>query len=179
VTQIETPQFYLGPSDFKLFKVPPMTFTKKISSVAQHLNPRAPLARTGESSSNPQPPTMSDSDPLSINCWLLGDDYKHVFQVEIPRNKVVGHLKDAIKVKNHVSLNDIDAHTLILYKVSIECTPQLAEHVAALKLNENEELLPWDELSEVFANGLPRKHLHVVVETPSGAWVYVGLSSLR
>ena len=74
--------------------------------------------------------------------------------VEISRNKVVHHLKDAIKVKNHASLNDIDAKILILYKVSIEYTPLLAEHVAALELNEN--LLPFDELSEVFANELLR-----------------------
>jgi hypothetical protein len=86
-------------------------------------------------------------------------------------------LKTAIKVERHHSLNDIVASTLILYKVSIECTPQLAEHVAALELNE--KLLPLNELSEVFANELLRKHVHVVVETPSGAWVYVGLSSLR
>jgi Crinkler effector protein N-terminal domain len=120
---------------------------------------------------------MPDTDPLSINCWIMGDDYRRVFPVKISSNEVVGHLKDAIKVNKHPSLNDIDASTLILYKVSIECTPQLAERVAALELNE--ELLPLDELSEVFANGLLRKHLHVVVKTPSGAWVYVGLSSLR
>jgi Crinkler effector protein N-terminal domain len=96
---------------------------------------------------------MSDSDPLSINCWILGDHYEHVFTVEISRNKNVNRLKDAIKVENHPSLNDIDADTLILYKVSIEHTPQLAEHVAALELNE--DLPPLYKLSEVFANGLP------------------------
>jgi hypothetical protein len=120
---------------------------------------------------------MPDSDPLRINCWILGDDYMHVFVVEISRNEIVHDLKTAIKVEKHPFLNDIDANTLILYKVSIQCTPQLAEHVAALELNE--KLLPWVELSEVFANGLLPKHVHVVVETPSGAWVYVGLSSLR
>ena len=101
----------------------------------------------------------------------------HVFVVEISRNKLVDDLKTAIKVERHPSLNDIDASTLILYKVSIEYTPQLAEHVAALELNE--KLLPLDELSEVFANGLLPEHVHVVVEIPSGAWVYVGLSFLR
>jgi len=120
---------------------------------------------------------MSDADPLSINCWILGDDYMHVFVVEISRNKVVDHLKKAIKVEAHPLLNDIVASTLILYKVSIEYTPQLAEHVTALKLNE--KLLPFDELSEVFANKLLRKHVHVVVETPFGAWAYIDLSSLR
>jgi hypothetical protein len=116
------------------------------------------------------------SDPLTINCWIVGDNYMAAFPVEISRNKLIAHLKEAIKVERPALLNDIDAPDLILYKVSINFTPQLAEHVAALELNE--QLLPFDELSEVFANGLPRKHVHVVVETPSGAWVYVGLSSL-
>jgi hypothetical protein len=138
---------------------------------------RAPLPQTGESSSNPQPPTMSDSDPLSINCWILGSHNNHVFSVEISRNKDVNHHKKAIKVENHHSLNNIDADTLILYKVSIEHTPQLAEHVTALELNE--DLPPLYKLSEVFANGLSCNHVHVVVENPSGACVYVGLSSLH
>ena len=67
-------------------------------------------------------------------------------------------------------MKHIDADDLILYKVSISFSPQLAEHAAALGLNE---LLPLDELSGVFANGLLDAHVHVVVEIPSGAWVYV------
>ena len=120
---------------------------------------------------------MSDPDLLCINCWILGDDCTHIFVVEISRNEVVANLKTAIKVARHPSLNDIDASTLILYKVSIEYTPQLAEHVAALELNE--KLFSLDELSKVFANGLLPGHVHVVVVIPSGAWEYVGLSSLR
>ena len=68
---------------------------------------------------------MSDSDPLSINCWILGDHYEHVFTVEISRNKNVNRLKDAIKVENHPSLNDIDADTLILYKSPSNIPPNL------------------------------------------------------
>ena len=120
---------------------------------------------------------MSDPDLLCINCWILGDDCTHIFVVEISRNEVVYDLKEAIKVKTHPLLNDIVTSTLILYKISIEYTPQLAEHVAALELNE--KLLPLDKLSKAFANGLLPEHVHVVVEIPSGAWVYVGLSSLR
>jgi hypothetical protein len=160
----------------------PESYLSRGSPLSEKLFPgsvrrRVQLPRTGESSSNPQPPTMSDSGPLSINCWILGDHYEHVFTVKISRNENVDDLKDAIKVKKHHSLNDIDADTLILYKVSIEHNPQLAEHVAALELNE--DLPPLYKLSEVFANGLPWNHVHVVVETPSGACVYVGLSSLR
>ena len=122
---------------------------------------------------------MSDSDPnLTINCWVLEDDYNNLFKVEISRNKDVTDLKECIKAKNDHLLKDIDARTLILYKVSIQHSPQLAEHVSALELADL-RLNPCDDLSEVFANGLPRKHVHLVVEVPSGAWLYVVLSSLR
>jgi crinkler effector protein len=120
---------------------------------------------------------MSDSD-ITIICWFLGDLYEHVFGVEISRNETVATLKDAIKAENQNTLNDIDADCLILYKVSIPCTSQLAEHATALELDKL-ELNSLDELSEIFANGLLPKHVHVVIEIPSGAWVYVVLSSLR
>lgn len=71
-------------------------------------------------------------------------------------------------------MKHIDADDLILYKVSISFSPQLAEHAAALGLNE---LLPLDELSGVFANGLLDAHVHVVVEMVRGYTSY--LSSLH
>ncbi len=119
---------------------------------------------------------MSGSD-LSIYCWILGDRYEHVFQVEISRNKIIATLKDAIKAEKQNTLKDIDTCSLILYKVSIPYTPQLAEHATALELDEL-KLNSFDELSEVFVNGLLHKHVHVVVEIPSGVWVYIALSSL-
>ena len=122
---------------------------------------------------------MSDSDPnLKINCWTLGDRCEHVFSVQISRNKNVDALKDAIKAKKHNLLKDIDASDLILYKVSILCSPELAEHATALKLNEL-MLNPVHRLSKVFADRLLRDHVHVAVELSSGAWVYVVLSLLR
>ena len=122
---------------------------------------------------------MSDSGPnLKFNCWILGDENDNIFQVVISRDESVPALKDAIKAKKHNLLKDIDADSLILYKVSIVHSPELAEHVTALELNEL-KLRPLDELSEVFADGLLRKHVHVVVEIPSGARVYIVLSSLR
>jgi hypothetical protein len=121
---------------------------------------------------------MSDPD-LTIFCWILGDHFEHVFPVKISRNKVVCALKEAIKAETPRGLKDIDADTLILYNVSIPYSPKLADVVAASELDKS-RLNPLDELSEVFANELPRKHIHVVVEVPqaSGAWVYVVLSSL-
>ena len=120
---------------------------------------------------------MSDSD-LTINCWILGDHYQHVFSVKISRNENVVILKDAIKLADEIALKDTDACTLILYHVTIPYSLQLAEHAATsdkLKLNA------FDKLSKVFANGSLDTHVNVVVEIPQayGAWVYVFLWSLR
>ncbi len=113
---------------------------------------------------------MSDSD-LNIHCWILGEPYKHIVPVKISRNAPVANLKVAIRDAAHPSrLERISPATLILYRVSIPHTPQLAEHAAALELHEL-EMDSTDELSDVFANGLLRKHVHVIVEIPSGAWV--------
>jgi hypothetical protein len=72
----------------------------------------------------------------------------------------------------------IEAHDLIVYHVSIPVSSELVERVTALKLNEEMEMNPVHRLSDVFTDELLDTHVHVVVETPSGAWIYVVLSSL-
>ena len=117
---------------------------------------------------------MSDSD-LNINCWILGNSSDEVFSVKISRGENVDALKVAINLREG---NTLPAKSLILYKVSIPYSPQLAEDAAALGPNRL-KLKPLDVLSEVFANELDRKHVHVIVEIPFGTWVYIVLSSLR
>ena len=95
--------------------------------------PSTPIPTTSQSQATPDPqlPTiMSDSD-LTILCWILGDQYEHIFGVEISRNKIVHALKYAIKAENPNTLKGIDARSLTLYSVAIPST-QLAEHAAAL-----------------------------------------------
>ena len=124
-------------------------------------------------------PQMSDSDILTINCWVLGDEYDCVFPVKIPRNESVAALRVAIKAEDPTTMKDIAAKNLILYRVSIPPTPKLAQHVARLGLDglglgKN----PLSKLSEAFDNGLLDGHVHVVVKT-SGVWAYNYLSTLH
>jgi hypothetical protein len=47
---------------------------------------------------------------LNLNCWVLGDDPRRIFSVELQMRKRVDALKDAIKNKikpefNHVTAN--------------------------------------------------------------------------
>src|SRR5258708_2836454 len=72
---------------------------------------------------NPQPLCLSDSD-LAINCWILGHKYDPL-QVKISRNENVIALKLAIKTTYQNILKNIDAQSLVLYKVSILYTSNL------------------------------------------------------
>ena len=116
-------------------------------------------------------------DSITINCWRLGFLYTSVFSVQISRNANVSALRLAIKAAD-TTLKDISATNLILYRVSIPCTPQLADHVDALELN-GLRINPLDKFKVIFADGPPEDCVHVVIGIPSGAWVYVVLSSLR
>jgi Crinkler effector protein N-terminal domain len=121
---------------------------------------------------------MSDSDILKINCWVLGDRYNRAFQVKIPRNESVDALRVAIKAKKPNAMKDIDAHSLILYKVSIPFSPELAQDVARLGLDGLGLDNPFSKLSVAFDNELLDGYVHVVVKI-SGVWTSNYLSTLH
>jgi hypothetical protein len=54
------------------------------------------------------------SDMLNLNCWLLGDDPRRIFSVEIAKTKTVDGLKKAIKEdpSSKGDFNGIDAKYL-------------------------------------------------------------------
>ena len=86
-------------------------------------------------------------------------------------------LRFAIKA-TETRFEGINATDLILYHVSVPYTPQLADNVAGLEL-DNLKMDPLDKLEVFFTDDPPGDHVHVVIKIPSGAWVYVVLSSLR
>ena len=59
------------------------------------------------------------SDKLNLNCWLLGDDPRRFFPVEIAKTKTIGALKEAIKEgpSSKGDFDGIDAQYLDLWKV--------------------------------------------------------------
>jgi hypothetical protein len=117
---------------------------------------------------------MHDDD-LTIICFTLGDEYDQIEEVKISRNESVVALRHAVKARNQITF---PAKFLVLYKASIPISPRLPELAAELAANEP-RLDSSGILSEVFAaDELPRAHVHLVVEIPPRAWVYVVLSSL-
>ena len=60
----------------------------------------------------------SSIDILELNCCVIDEKEPRVFQVEIARSKTISALKKAIKEEKKKSLQDVDADTLDLWKVS-------------------------------------------------------------
>ena len=107
-------------------------------------------------------PTMST---LSINCLLLGSDSSEVFEVEILKTKKVSSLKDLIKEKQSPRLNHVVASELTVWKVSLPVdtiTPELT--VEACKKLQSPE-----KISSIFGDALVAKHVHILVQAPTGA----------
>lgn len=113
------------------------------------------------------PTSFSDSrHNLAINCVVFGDDRSHVFTIEIDDTKNVSTLKKAIKDEKKHTFRDVDADSLVLWKVSFAVDESLNENLNDLDLGAITPLPPLDELSEVFSDLLARKHLHILVQPP-------------
>jgi hypothetical protein len=104
---------------------------------------------------------------LELNCLVLGND-PSIFTVEIASSKTVSILKDMIKEKKQNEFKDVDADTLILWKVSIPDNDNLKQHLNTLELNESSELLrrSTSRLLNVFKGELEEEHVHIVVQPP-------------
>ncbi|KAG0694873.1 hypothetical protein DFH29DRAFT_1005946 [Suillus ampliporus] len=57
------------------------------------------------------------SNTFELNCWVLGDDPKCVFPVEIASMETVGALKKHIEKKHQ--FDDLDANALDLWNIKI------------------------------------------------------------
>ena len=58
------------------------------------------------------------SNILELNCWVLDDDTRSVFPVEVASSKTVGYMREAILPKMENSCSDLVAKSLVLWKVS-------------------------------------------------------------
>ena len=62
---------------------------------------------------------MSESDKLTLWCWVYRDDGGSLFPVNIPQNETVGGLKDSIREKTLSRFRDVEANMLQLYSIII------------------------------------------------------------
>ena len=102
---------------------------------------------------------------LSLTCYLLGDNVKQYFIVEIEESETVSILKDLIKEKKAPHLKDVAALDLDIWKVDLPIT-NLEKSLDEIRLDEDNSLSPVDVLSEVFL-APAHKRIHVIIQAPS------------
>ena len=79
----------------------------------------------------------------------------------------MGILKEMIKEKKKPQFDDFAADTLVLWKVSILVDENLKQNVIDLNLLNKDALSPVDMLSDVFPVFPVRKHVQILVRSPS------------
>jgi hypothetical protein len=114
----------------------------------------------------PHPGTSLDHPILELNCFVHDDDPRHVFPVKIARTESVGTLKRSIKDDNPESFRDVDARSLVLWKVSIPVNDGFKENVRKVELRDEDALSPVDRLSKVFLGQPEDGDLHIIVRSP-------------
>jgi hypothetical protein len=109
---------------------------------------------------------------LELNCLVLGDGPGHIFPVDIEQNKLVGTLREAIKDKKKLAFDHVPADDLVLWKVSILVNGTLEHALSNFDDTRETPLSPVDELSEVFPCAPDDEHVHIIVKSPPGTFVY-------
>ena len=126
----------------------------------------APLSTAHRFHSVPHPGTPLDHRILELNCFVHDDDPRHVFPIKIARTESVGTLKGSIKDDNPETFCDVDARSLVLWKVSIPVNDGFKENVRKVELRDDYALSPVDRLSKVFSGQPEDGVLHIIVRSP-------------
>src|ERR1043165_9955441 len=101
---------------------------------------------------------------ITLLCLVKGNTTASAFAVDIDREKLVSHLKDAIKAKKQNDFAGIDADRLKLWKVTIPGDQD--DQLRNLILQDSDELLAIRKISKYFPDSPPEEHIHVLVSPP-------------
>lgn len=109
------------------------------------------------------------SDTIKLFCLVYGDiPSKHAFSIKIPNTDNIDELKKLIRKEKSPELDTFAADKLELWKVNIPVS-----ELATLDKNfdnkyiEKERLFPFSDIEDIFPNPPDRKHLHIIVQTPT------------
>ena len=101
---------------------------------------------------------------ITLLCLVKGNTLANAFPVDIDKDQLVGHLKDAIKARNQNDFAGVDAVKLRLWKVEI---PEDRDDLLSnLSLQDKDELLATKKISKYFSDSPPEEHIHVLVSPP-------------
>ncbi|KAF9177895.1 hypothetical protein BGZ51_008187 [Haplosporangium sp. Z 767] len=110
---------------------------------------------------------------LKLLCLVDGEPTSKIFSVKITSDDIVSDLKKLIKTENAVEFKDADANDLTLWRVSIPVDPAKKYDVVSLDaVDSKQELMPTDNLSDVFVEDPPKKTIHIIVQRlpPGEEW---------
>ncbi|KAF8939336.1 hypothetical protein BGZ58_010047 [Dissophora ornata] len=102
---------------------------------------------------------------LTLFCLISGELASNAFPVKISSDETVGQLKKAIIAENPNAFGNMDAKNLALWRVTV---PVVAGNIAVRldAIDQKEELLPTDYLSDVFEEAPPKKAIHIIIKRP-------------
>ncbi|KAG0357838.1 hypothetical protein BC939DRAFT_514699 [Gamsiella multidivaricata] len=102
---------------------------------------------------------------LNLFCLTDGDPTSRAFDIDIEPAAIVSILRKAIKAQKNAAFADVAADKLKLWRVSV---PVVAGHIHnAVFLNEIDsktELIPTDDVSDVFPNTPAKEIIHIIVQ---------------
>ncbi|RHZ62764.1 hypothetical protein Glove_335g61 [Diversispora epigaea] len=101
---------------------------------------------------------------ITLLCFIKENTPESAFPVDIDKNKLVGHLKEAIKEKNSNDFTGIDARKLKLWKVSIP--DDRNDFLNNLILQDQDELPATRIIGDYWIEEPLNKHIHVIVKLP-------------
>src|ERR1044071_640913 len=101
---------------------------------------------------------------ITLLCLVKENTLANAFPVDIDKDQLVGHLKEAIKTKKQNDFAGIDADKLRLWKKEIPDDQD--DLLSNLTLNDGDELLATKKISKYFSDSPPEEHIHVIVKLP-------------
>ena len=99
---------------------------------------------------------------VTLFCLVRGDTTNHAFSVKIDRSGTVDELKELIKAKDPDSFGNVNAKLLSVWKVSLPIDTITPSLFAVL----GQELLPTEEIGELYPENPPKKAVHIIVDAP-------------
>ncbi|RGB40182.1 hypothetical protein C1646_753552 [Rhizophagus diaphanus] len=101
---------------------------------------------------------------ITLLCFVKGNTLVNAFPVDIDKDWLVGHLKEAIKTKNPQTFANINAKDIKLWKVSIPSDQD--DQLRNLILQNSDELLAIRKISKYFPDLPFEEYIHVIVKLP-------------
>jgi hypothetical protein len=101
---------------------------------------------------------------ITLLCLVKGNTTASAFAVDIDREKLVSHLKKAIKAEKAPEFDNFPADKLKLWKKEIPDDQDVL--LSNLILNDEPELLATREIGDYWTEKPPKRNIHVIVEPP-------------